>query len=91
MEIITGSSHEEQSDISITMDNIDKSAKGKLLSRFNLKALKSMIEERLLSDSASRDWAGSVVKLLEEPKEKTKQKSELQKMKTEQNKIEQSK
>ena len=50
-----------------------------------------MIEEGLFSDSASRDWAGSVVKLLEEQKEKAKQKSELQKMKTEQNKIEQSK
>ena len=50
-----------------------------------------MIEEGLFSGSASRDWAGSVVKLLEEQTKKTKQKSELQKMKTEQNKIEQSK
>ena len=47
--------------------------------------------EGLFSDSASRDWAGSVVKLLKEQKEKTKQKSELQKMKTEQKKIEQNK
>ena len=44
----------------------------------SLKSLKSMIEEGLFSYSASRDWAGSVVKLLEEQKEKTKQKSELQ-------------
>ena len=50
-----------------------------------------MIEEGLFSDPASEDWAGSVVKLLEEQKEKTKQKFELQKMKTEQKKIEQSK
>ena len=50
-----------------------------------------MIEKWLFSDSASRDWAGSVVKLLEEQTEKAKQKSDLQKMKTEQNKIEQSK
>ena len=48
-----------------------------------------MIEEGLFSDSDSRDWAGSVVKLLEEQKERAKQKSELQKLKTEQNKIEQ--
>ena len=40
-----------------------------------------MIEEGLFSDSASREWAGSVVKLLEEQKKKAKQKSELQKMK----------
>ena len=72
LEIITGSSHEEQSNIFITMDNIDKSAKEKLLPRFHLKDLKSMIEEGLFNDSASRDWAGSVVKLLEEQKEKTK-------------------
>ena len=76
LEIITSSSHEEQSDMSITMDNIDKSAKEKLLPRFNLKALKSMIEEGLFSDSASRDCAGSVIKILEEQKEKAKQKSE---------------
>ena len=50
-----------------------------------------MIEEGLLSDSSSRDWAGSMVKLLEEQKEKAKQESDLKKMKTEQNKIEQSK
>ena len=50
-----------------------------------------MIEEGLFSDSASRDWAGSLVKLLKEQTEKTKQMSELQKMKTEQKKIEQSK
>ena len=50
-----------------------------------------MIQEGLFSDSASRDWAGSLVKLLEEQMEKTKQMSELQKMKTEQKKIEQSK
>ena len=35
------SSHEEQSDISITMDNIDKSAKEKLLPRFHLNASKA--------------------------------------------------
>ena len=79
------------SDIFITMDGIDKSAKEKLLPRYHLHALKSMIEEGLFSEPASRDWAGSVVKLLEEQKEKSKQKSELQKMKTEQKKIEQSK
>ena len=45
-----------------------------------------MIEKGLFSDSASRDWEGSVVK--EEQTEETKQKSELQKMKTEQKKIE---
>ena len=50
-----------------------------------------MIEKWLFSDSASRDWPGSVVKLFEEQTEKAKQKSDLQKMKTEQNKIEQSK
>ena len=57
------------------MDNIDKSAKVKLISRFHLNALylKSMIEEGLFSDYASRDWAGSLVKLLEENTEKTKQ------------------
>ena len=71
LEIITSSSHEEQSDISMTMDNINKSAKEKLFPRFNPKALKSMIEQRLFSDSASRDWAGSVVKLSEGQKEKT--------------------
>ena len=50
------------------MDNIYKSAKEKLLARFHLNALKSMIEEGLFSESASRDWAGSLVKLLEEQK-----------------------
>ena len=46
LEIITGSSHQKQSDISITMDNIDKSAKEKLLPRSHFKnALKSMTEE----------------------------------------------
>ena len=54
LEIITGSGH-EQSDISITMDNIDKSAKEKLLPRFHLNALKSMAKEGLFSDSASKD------------------------------------
>ena len=38
--MIVGSSHEEQSDISITMDNIDKSAREKLLPRFHVSALK---------------------------------------------------
>ena len=66
--------------MSITMDKIDKSAKEKLLPRFHLKALKSMIGEGLFSDSALRDWAGSVIKLLEEQKKKTIQKSELQKI-----------
>ena len=68
------------------MDNIDKSTKEMLLPRFH------RIEEGLFSDSASRDWAGSLVKLLEEQTEKTKQMfdHELQKMKTEQKKIEQS-
>ena len=70
MEIIAGSSHEKQSNISITMDNIDKSEKEKILPRFHLNPLKSMIEEELFSDSASGDWTGSVVKLLEEQKEK---------------------
>ena len=50
-----------------------------------------MTEEGLFSDSASKDWAGSVIKLLEEQTKKTKQKFELQKMKTEQKKVEQSK
>ena len=45
------------------MENIDKSAKEKLLPRFHLNALKSMIEEGLFSDSASKDWAGSVADL----------------------------
>ena len=90
LQIIAGSSHEEQSDMSITMDNIDKSAKKKLLPRFHLNALKSIVEEGLFSDSASRDWAESLVKLLEEQTEKTKQMIELRKMKTEQKKIEQS-
>ena len=62
------------------MDNIDKSAKEKLLPRFHLDALKSMIEEGLFSESASRDWAGSLVKLLEQQTEKTDQMSELQTM-----------
>ena len=53
------------------MDNIDKSANEKLLPRFHLNALKSMIKEGLFSESASRDWAGSLVKLLEEQAEKT--------------------
>ena len=51
-----------------------------------------MIEEGLFSDSASRDWAGSFIgKTLEEQTEKTKQMSELQKMKTEQKKIDKEK
>ena len=50
-----------------------------------------MTEEGLFSDSASKDWPGSVVKLSEEQTKKTKQKSELQKMKTEQKKTEQNK
>ena len=50
-----------------------------------------MIEEGLFSESASRDRAGSLVKLLEEQTEKTEQMSELQITKTEQKKIEQSK
>ena len=45
----------------------------------HLNALKSMTEEGLFSDSASKDWAESVIKLLEEQTKKTKQKSELQK------------
>ena len=53
--MIAGSSHEEQSDMSITINNIDKSAKDKLLLRFHLNASKSMIEKGLFSDSASRD------------------------------------
>ena len=56
----------------------------------HLNALKSKTEEGLFSDSASKDWAGSVIKLLEEQTKKTRQKSEHQKMKTEQ-KVEQSK
>ena len=52
------------------MDNIDKGAKEKLLPRFHVNALKSMIEEGLFSDSTSTDWAGSLVKLLEEQTEK---------------------
>ena len=74
-----GSTHEVQSEMSITMDKIIKSAKEKLLPGFHLNALKSMIEEGLFSHSASRDWAGSLVRLLEEQTEKTKQMSELQK------------
>ena len=50
-----------------------------------------MTEEGLFSESASKDWAGSVVKLLKEQTKKTKQKSELQRMTTEQKKVEQSK
>ena len=73
--IVTGSSHEEQSDMSKTMDSIDKSAKEELLPRFQLKALKSMIEEGLFSDFASKHWVGSVVKRLGEQNEKAKQKS----------------
>ena len=42
-----------------------------------------MIEQGLFSDSASRDWAGSLINLLEEHMEKTKQMFELQNMKTE--------
>ena len=72
------------------MDNIDKGAKETLVPWFHLNALKSRIEEGLFSDSASRDWTGSLVRLLEEQTEKTKQMLELQKMKTEQRKIEQS-
>ena len=88
MLIVAGSSHEEQSNMSITMHNIDKNAKEKLLPRFHLNAFKRMIEEGLFSDPASRYWAGSLVKLSDEQMEKTKQLSELQKMKTEQKKIE---
>ena len=84
---IIGCSHEEQNNISITMDNIDKNAKEKLLPKFHLNDLKSMIEEGLFIDSASRDWEGSVVQLLEEQMEKTKQASELQKLKTQYKKI----
>ena len=53
--------------------------------------MKNKTEEGLFSDSASKDWAGSVIKHLKEQTKKTKQKSELQKMKTEQKKVEQSK
>ena len=59
------------------MDNIDKNGMEKLLPRFHLNASKSMIEEGLFSESASRDWAGSLVKVLEEQTEKTEQMSEL--------------
>ena len=66
--------------MSMTMNNIDKSAKKKLLPRFHLNALKSMIQKGIFSDFISRDWAGSLVKLLEEQTEKTKQMFELQAM-----------
>ena len=65
------------------MDNIDNSAKIKLLPRFYSNALKNIIEEGLFSDSASRDWAGSLINLSEERMEKTKQMFGLQNMKTE--------
>ena len=48
-DIITGSSYEEQSSISITLDNISKNV------GFHSNALKSLIEGGLFSDSASRD------------------------------------
>ena len=90
LEIITGSSYEEQSDISITMGDIDKSAKEKLLPRFHLNASKSMIKEGLFSVSASRDWAGLVVTRLEERKRRKQNRSlNFKKMKTEQKKTEQ--
>ena len=48
-DIITGSSYEEQSSTSITLDNISKNA------GFHSNASKSLIEGGLFSDSASRD------------------------------------
>ena len=47
LEIIIGSSHEEQSDISTTMDDIDNTGKEKLFPRFHINVLRSLRSDLL--------------------------------------------